>query len=67
MLLFFGARILLTAIIGNDKISPEVMEAAMKYVRIRALGMPAAAWIGSAQAACLGLQDIRSPLYVLLR
>jgi Na+-driven multidrug efflux pump len=38
----------------------------MKYVRIRALGMPAAAIIGSTQAACLGMQDIRSPLYVLV-
>jgi len=38
----------------------------MKYVRIRSLGMPAAAIIGSAQAACLGLQDVSSPLYVLL-
>jgi len=38
----------------------------MKYVRIRALGMPAAAILGSAQSACLGCKDIRSPLYVLL-
>lgn len=37
----------------------------MKYVRIRALGMPAAAIIGSAQAGCLGMQDVKSPLYVL--
>merc|ERR1712003_126797 len=27
--------------------------------------MPAAAIIGSTQAACLGMQDIKSPLYVL--
>lgn len=64
--LFVFARPLLRAIIGNDAISPAVFSAAMKYVRIRALGMPAAAIIGSAQAACLGMQDIRSPLYVLL-
>jgi len=37
----------------------------MKYVRIRALGMPAAVVIGSTQAACLGMQDIKTPLYVL--
>lgn len=60
------ARTLLKSIIGNDAIDPEVFGAAMKYVRIRALGMPAAVIIGSAQSACLGLQDIRSPLYVLL-
>ena len=64
--LFVFARPLLKAIIGNDAISPAVFAAAMKYVRIRALGMPAAAIIGSTQAACLGMQDIRSPLYVLV-
>jgi Na+-driven multidrug efflux pump len=63
--LFVFAPHLLRAIIGNDSISPAVFDAAMKYVRIRALGMPAAAVIGSSQAACLGMQDIRSPLYVL--
>ena len=65
-ILFIFARPLLTAIVGNGNISPAVFAAAMKYVRIRALGMPAAAIIGSAQAGCLGMQDIRSPLYVLL-
>jgi Na+-driven multidrug efflux pump len=64
--LYVFAKPLLRAIIGNDGISPAVFAAAMKYVKIRALGMPAAAVIGSAQAACLGMQDIRSPLYVLL-
>jgi len=64
--LIIFARTLLRSIIGNDAIDPEVFGAAMKYVRIRALGMPAAVVIGSAQSACLGLQDIRSPLYVLL-
>lgn len=64
--LFVFARPLLNAIIGNDSISPAVFAAAMKYVRIRALGMPAAAIIGSTQAACLGMQDIQSPLYVLV-
>jgi Na+-driven multidrug efflux pump len=65
-ILFVFARPLLKAIIGNDAINPAVFSAAMKYVRIRALGMPAAAIIGSTQAACLGMQDIRSPLYVLV-
>ncbi len=65
-ILFIFARPLLKAIMGNDSISPAVFNAAMKYVRIRALGMPAAAIIGSTQAACLGMQDIRSPLYVLV-
>ncbi|CAB9499466.1 Protein DETOXIFICATION [Seminavis robusta] len=64
--LFAFARPLLRAIIGNDALDPAVFAAAMKYVRIRALGMPAAAIIGSAQAGCLGCKDIKSPLYVLL-
>ena len=63
--LFVFARQLLGTLIGNDQLNPEVFNAAMKYVRIRALGMPAAAIIGSAQAGCLGMQDVRSPLYVL--
>ena len=58
LILFTFARPLLKAIIGNDAISPAVFTAAMKYVRIRALGMPAAAIIGSSQAACLGMLDI---------
>mmetsp|Transcript_29341 Transcript_29341/g.33690 ORF Transcript_29341/g.33690 Transcript_29341/m.33690 type:complete len:812 (-) Transcript_29341:408-2843(-) len=57
--------ILLKTIIGNDTIDPEVFAAALRYVRIRALGMPAAVIIGSAQSACIGMQDVRSPMYVL--
>ena len=64
--LFIFAKPLLRAIIGNDAINPAVFSAAMKYVRIRSLGMPAAAIIGSAQAGCLGYKDIKSPLYVLM-
>lgn len=63
--LILFARSLLRALIGNDAINPSVFDAAMKYVRIRAIGMPAAAVIGSAQAASLGMRDIKSPLYVL--
>jgi Na+-driven multidrug efflux pump len=63
--LFVFARTLLRTIIGNDAINPEVFAAAMKYVRIRAIGMPAAVVIGSTQSACLGMQDIKTPLYVL--
>lgn len=63
--LFTFARPLLKAIIGNDAIDPAVFAAAMKYVRIRALGMPAAAIIGSAQAGSLGAKDTSTPLKVL--
>jgi Na+-driven multidrug efflux pump len=65
LVLLVFSKILLRAIIGNDNINPAVFASAVKYVRIRALGMPAAAIIGSAQAGCLGMQDIKSPLYVL--
>jgi Na+-driven multidrug efflux pump len=63
--LFVFARPLLRKLIGNDALDPEVFGAAMRYVRIRSLAMPAAAAIGTAQAACLGMQDIHSPLYVI--
>jgi Na+-driven multidrug efflux pump len=53
-------------LLGNNAMSQEVMTAAQKYVWIRSLGMPAAAMIGSAQAACLGMQDLKSPLLVTL-
>ena len=64
--LILGSKFLVKTMVGNDAIDPEVIAAAMNYVRIRALGVPAAAIIGSAQSACLGMKDIRSPLYVLL-
>lgn len=64
--LFFGAPTMVRAIMGGEASSPAVFKAAIDYVRIRALGMPAAALIGSTQAACLGMQDIKSPLYVLV-
>ena len=50
---------------GTDAVSTMMGTTALRYVRIRALGMPAAAVIGCAQAACLGLKDIRAPFYVL--
>jgi len=66
-----GAPHLLRALIGSDNSGsgaaqdPTVLAAALRYVRIRSLGMPAAVVIGSAQSACLGMQDIISPLLVL--
>jgi Na+-driven multidrug efflux pump len=59
-------RPMLRGIIGNDVMDPAIFSASMKYVRIRALGMPAAALIGTAQAACLGMKDVKSPLNVIL-
>jgi Na+-driven multidrug efflux pump len=59
---------LLKLLIGNDAshLDPIIFSSALRYVRIRALGMPAMVTIGTAQSACLGMQDVRSPLYVLL-
>jgi len=55
----------LSLLIGNDTLDPTVLSSALRYVRIRCLGMPAAVVIGTAQSACLGMKDARSPLYVL--
>jgi len=64
-ILILTSKFAIYGIIGSNDVDPIIFSAARKYVNIRALGMPAAAIIGSAQAACLGMQDIRSPLYVL--
>jgi Na+-driven multidrug efflux pump len=63
--MFTFSKPLLRTLIGNDQIGSEVFDAALRYVRIRALGMPAAALLGTTQAACLGLQDVRSPLRIM--
>jgi len=61
------SRQLLRALIGDAAgMDPAVFAAANRYVQIRSLGMPAAVAVGTLQASCLGLQDIKSPLYVLL-
>mmetsp|Transcript_27253 Transcript_27253/g.44254 ORF Transcript_27253/g.44254 Transcript_27253/m.44254 type:complete len:818 (+) Transcript_27253:27-2480(+) len=60
-----SGRTLLKILIGNDSLDPIVFSAALRYVHIRALGMPAMVVIGTAQSACLGMQDVKSPLYVL--
>lgn len=62
-----SSTILIQALLGRKRgIDYEVMDAAQKYVRIRALGMPAAVLIGVAQSACLGCKDARSPLLVMI-
>eukprot|EP00536_Pseudo-nitzschia_multiseries_P002809 jgi/Psemu1/301568/fgenesh1_kg.39_\ len=64
-LLLFSQRILVP-LIGNDGIDIEVLRAAWRYVAIRAMGMPAAAMIGTSQAACLGLQDNQTPFRIIV-
>lgn len=59
---FLFAHQLLSLIIGGGNSTPAIMGAAMKYVKIRALGFPAAAMLGSAQTACLAQRDIHMPL-----
>lgn len=61
-----SAKLLIQTLIGNELLDPSVMEAALRYVRIRSLGMPAALVIGTSQSACLGMQDVKSPLLVLM-
>jgi Na+-driven multidrug efflux pump len=60
-----AAPFLLKMLIGNSSLDPTVFQSALRYVQIRSLGMPAAVVIGTAQSACLGMQDVKSPLYVL--
>jgi len=59
----YFVRILLGKGQGNNV---AVVCAAERYVRIRALGMPAAVIIGAAQSACIGMKDLRSPLVVMV-
>lgn len=75
ILLYTLGPILLQLLIGTNAatstttttiINPIVYNSAKQYVKIRALGMPAMVMIGTAQSACLGMQDVRSPLLVLL-
>ena len=62
-----SAPMLLRTLLGKKQSSNlEVMSAAQRYVQIRALGMPASVVIGSAQSACLGMKDVRSPLLVMV-
>ena len=65
-MIFTCGKQLLKLLIGNDNLDPEVFSAALRYVQIRSIGMPAMVVIGTAQSACLGMQDVTSPLYVLL-
>jgi len=50
----------------DDAGNSAVLAAAQTHVWIRAFGMPAAAMVGTAQAACLGMQDTYSPLMTTL-
>ena len=65
LMLFIFAKQSIYAIAGDGVADPAVFQAATRYVKIRALGMPFAAIIGSAQAACLGMQDIKSQFIIL--
>ena len=60
-----SSKSLLKILISNESIDPVVFSAALRYVRIRTLGMPAMVVLGAAQSASLGMQDVKSPLYVL--
>jgi len=64
--IFLFAPQFLAAIVGGGTLDPSILGAAMKYVKIRALGMPAAAMLGSAQTACLAQRDVRMPLYATM-
>ncbi len=64
--LLLTSQSMITPLVGNENIDVEVLHAAWRYVAIRALGMPAAAMIGTSQAACLGLKDNQTPLRAIV-
>jgi len=64
--LLLTSQRLLVPLIGNDSIDDELLRSAWQYVAIRALGMPAAAMIGTSQAACLGLEDNKTPFKIIV-
>lgn len=66
ILLLTTSRKLIVPLIGNESIDKEVLHAAWRYCAIRSIGFPAAAMIGTSQAACLGLQDNKTPFQVIL-
>lgn len=66
LVLLLTSQRLLVPLIGNDGIDDEILSSAWQYVAIRALGMPAAAMIGTSQAACLGLEDNKTPFKIIV-
>jgi Na+-driven multidrug efflux pump len=64
--LLLTSKRLLTPLIGNEAVDVEIFNAAWRYIAIRSLGMPAAAMIGTSQAACLGLKDNRTPFFIII-
>jgi len=68
IIMYVFAQTFLTTIMGTtiENADVAVMEPALEYVKIRALAMPAAAILGSVQTACLGMQDVKSPLYATI-
>ena len=52
--------------LGNKSTNSVLLDTATQYVQVRALGLPAAAMVGTAQAACVAWKDVRSPLRVVL-
>lgn len=61
-LLVIGARLLVTVM----QAGPEVVDPAVSYLRIRALGLPAVLLITAANGAYRGFEDTRTPLLVAL-
>lgn len=66
VLLLLISQSLLIPLVGNKMVDIELLQAAWRYIAIRSIGMPAAAMIGTSQAACLGLQDNRTPFLIIL-
>lgn len=59
------APVLVKMLLGGKVVDPMILTSAIRYVQIRAIGMPAAVVIGTAQSACLGMKDVKGPLLVI--
>lgn len=68
LLLLSTSHLILPPLIGRrhtSTVDPQLLLAAWRYTAVRALGMPAAAIIGTSQAACLGMGDHRTPVMII--
>ena len=59
-----GGGEVVEGVLGGGRLGKSTFLVRCVDFRIRALDIPAAVIIGSAQSACLGMKDVRSPLYV---
>ena len=62
--LCLALQVLMPTVIGWYGVGPEVAEAATRYLRVAACGLPSILLLLSSTGVLRGLQDTRTPLYV---